>query len=230
MKAYGLDSPLNEAYVHSGGDPSFSLSIIGVVEDFNLESLHKEIKPCFLYLNESCNYISIKLETEHLSESVRQIEKIWSNFTDNPFEYYFIDQHLDSMYKQEELMQKIFTIFSFISIFIASIGLFGIVLFMTEKRTKEIGIRKAIGASRQTIFKLFIYQYLKWIAIAVLIGSPIAWWTTTKWLQQFAYRINFHFGFLLVAFILLLLVTFITVYSRVMHVARQNPVKALRYE
>ena len=148
----------------------------------------------------------------------------------NRCDYFFIDQYFDAMYKKEELMRKIFTIFSAISIFIASIGLFGIMLFMTQQRTKEIGIRKTLGASRNVIFKLFINQYIKWIGLSVLIGAPIAWWATKSWLQQFAYRINFHFGFLLVTFILLLLVTFITVYSRVMHVARQNPVKALRYE
>ena len=231
VNAFGLKDPLSEAYYVSGNEYLGAFKIIGVIEDFNFESLHENIKPCFLYIDGRNNYISIKLKSGNISGAIKQIEKKWNSFTgDSPFEYYFIDQHFDAMYKQEELMRKIFTMFSIISIFIASIGLFGIVLFTTEKRTKEIGIRKVLGASRKTILKLFIYQYLKWIGISIIIGAPVAWWATTRWLQQFAYRISFHFGFILVAFILLLIITFITIYSRVLYVSKQNPVKALRYE
>ena len=230
VKAYGLSDPLKTAYFISGHKRDGAFKIIGVLEDFHFESLHENIKPCFLYVNAQSDYISIKLETENMSEIINQIEKKWNGFTDSPFDYFFIDQQFDVMYKQENLMRKIFTIFTVISIFIAAIGLFGIVLFTTEKRTKEIGIRKVLGASRKTILKLFISQYLIWIVISVVLGVPVAWWTTTKWLQQFAYRISFHFGFILAAIILLLIITLVTIYSRISHVSKQNPVDALRYE
>jgi putative ABC transport system permease protein len=230
VKAYGLNEPLNSAYFVSGNKHYGAFKIIGVVEDFHFESLHENIKPCFLHIDGQSDYISIKLETESISETINQIEKKWNSFTDSPFDYFFIDQQFDALYKQENLMRKIFTIFTVLSIFIASIGLFGIVLFTTEKRTKEIGIRKVLGASRKTILKLFISQYLIWIGISVVLGVPVAWWATTKWLQQFAFRISFHFGFILVAIILLLIITLVTIYSRISHVSKQNPVNALRYE
>ena len=230
VKAYGLSDPLNNAYFVSGNEHYRAFKIIGVVEDFNFESLHENIKPCILYIDGQSDYISIKLETENIPEAIDRIEKKWNSFTDSPFDYFFIDQQFDALYKQEEVLKRMFTIFSILSIFIASIGLFGIVLLMTEKRTKEIGIRKVLGASRKTILKLFIYQYLQWIGISIFIGAPIAWWATTKWLQQFAYRIDFQFWYLLAAFIILLIVTLITVYSRILKVSNQNPVDSLRYE
>ncbi|MBU8891536.1 MAG: ABC transporter permease [Bacteroidales bacterium] len=233
VDVYGLKDPLNEAYFSSGGAQFGSFPVIGVVDNFHFESLHESIKPCFITVAPfgRNRFITIKLNSDDIAGAVKGIKSKWESFVDNKlFEYYFIDQYFDSLYKQEELLQRIFTIFSILSIFIASIGLFGIVLLMTGRRTKEIGIRKVLGASHKTILKLFISQYLQWIGISVIIGAPIAWWATNKWLQQFAYRINFQFWYLLVAFILLIIVTLITVYIRIMKVSKQNPVDALRYE
>ena len=222
VKAYGLSDPLNTGYFISGNKRNGAYKVIGVVEDFHFESLHENIKPCFFYIDGRSDYISIKLEAENIVESVNQIEKKWDTFSDSPFDYFFIDQQFDVLYKQENIMRKIFSVFTVLSIFIASIGLFGIVLFTTEKRTKEIGIRKVLGASRKTILKLFISQYFIWIGISVILGVPVAWWASTKWLQQFAYRINFNFGFILAAIILLLIITLFTIYSRISHVSKQN--------
>lgn len=230
VKAYDLSEPLNSAYFVSGNENLGAFNIIGVVEDFHFESLYENIKPCFLYIDGQSDYISIKLEAENLVESINQIEKKWNSFTDAPISYFFLDQQFDTLYKQENEMRKIFSILTILSILIASIGLFGIVLFTTEQRTKEIGIRKVLGASRKTILKLFISQYLIWIGITVVLGTPVAWWATTKWLQQFAFRISFNYSYILVAIILLLIVTLMTIYSRISYVSRQNPVNALRYE
>ncbi len=233
VDAYGLEDPLNEAYFSSGSAQFGSFPVIGVVDNFNFESLHESIKPCFITVAPfgRNRFITVKINSDDIAGAVKGIKSKWESFVDNkPFEYYFIDQYFDSLYKQEELLQRMVTIFSILSIFIASIGLFGIVLLMTEKRTKEIGIRKVLGASRKIILKLFINQYLQWIGISIFIGAPIAWWATKNWLQQFVYRIDFHFWFLLAAFMLLLFVTLITVYARIMKVLKQNPVDALRYE
>jgi putative ABC transport system permease protein len=137
---------------------------------------------------------------------------------------------LDSKYKAEEKLSKIFSYFTFLAIFIASLGLFGLASFTAEQRTKEIGIRKALGASVSEIILLLSKEFTKWVLVANVIAWPIAYWAMNRWLQNFAYRINVGLGTFVLAALLALVIALLTVGYQAVKAARANPVEALRYE
>jgi putative ABC transport system permease protein len=206
--------------------------ISGVVRDFQSESKHDKIRACIIMYNPNSFWqASVKLSGQNIRKTVASIEKDWSELNpDNLFNYEFIDQHIAGMYKQEEKMYNAFRIFSAIAILIGCLGLYGLVSLMAVQRTKEIGIRKVMGASVPGIVVLFVNQFIWLILIAFVIAAPVAWFAMDKWLQEFAYHISIGPAIFGVAILITLIIAGITISYQSIRAALANPVKSLKTE
>ena len=207
-------------------------TVIGVVRDYHLRSLHHKIMPLYID-NDPSNflYISIKIKPDDIAKTLRFLKKKWSEIAPaQTFDYFFLDESFDLQYRADEKLVAIFSNFTFLSIFIACLGLFGLASFTAEQRTKEIGIRKALGASVSGIILLLSKEFTKWILVANIIAWPIAYLAMNRWLQNFAYRINIGIGTFILAALLALVIALLTVGYQAIKAARANPVEALRYE
>jgi putative ABC transport system permease protein len=216
-----------------GGKHAF-LEIVGVVKDFNFESLHKTIVPfgftSGLFSNKY-NYMIARVATKDYPALLGKIEKSWSAVNPSlPFLYSFLDQDFARNYQKEQLTARIVKFFTFIAILIACMGLFGLAAFAAEQRTKEIGVRKVLGASVSNVALLLTKDFIKPIGIAILIASPIAWYVMHRWLQDFAYRIHIALWMFVVASLLAVLIAAVTVSFQAIKAAIANPVKSLRTE
>ena len=207
-------------------------TIIGVVSDFHIGSLKQEIKPLVLpYLRRLPMYIAIRLHPGNVAEAIAAVEETWKKLAPNqPFSYTFLDQDYARLYNREQQMSHVFQIFSGLAILIACLGLFGLAAFTTQQRTKEIGIRKILGASVSGIVCLLSKDFLKLVLIANIIAWPIAYYAMDQWLQSFAYRINLGIGTFILSSLIALLIALLTVSYQAIKAARANPVEALRYE
>jgi putative ABC transport system permease protein len=211
--------------------------VIGIMGDFNFESMHQQIIPMiFLIPNSSYGgntgfHLSIKLSGSDITGSLAWIEKTWKQYLPEvPFEYTFLDEKFDQLYKTEQQQGSLFTIFSGIAIFIACLGLFGLSAFTITQRIKEIGVRKVLGASTTSIVQLLSTDFLKLVAIAAGIAFPIAWYAMHTWLGDFAYRISIQWWVFLTAGFLAAAIALITISFQAIRAALANPVKALRSE
>ena len=210
--------------------------VIGVIKDYHYESLHQEIRPQALFLisgyyNRNESYISARLNTENISETIGYIEDKWKTFAPQmPFEYSFLDQDYDNLYMNERQTRKLFSVFSFLAIFIACLGLFGLASFIADQKTKEIGIRKVLGASVAKIVKNLNKSFLKWVLIANLIAWPVAWFAMNRWLENFAYRIVLSWWIFVLAAVLAVFIALLTVSLQTVKAALKNPIDSLRYE
>jgi len=229
VKSIGWKKPLGQKFpiwpVKEG-------QVVGVVKDFNFLSLHRKIEPVALWLQPGeINYLSVKLKPENTYETLNFIENTMKKFSANyPFEYYFLDDSFNNMYEEEQKLGSIFGYVSVLAIFIACLGLFGLVSFTIEKRTKEIGIRKALGASITNIVFLFSKEFIKLVIIANIVAWPIAYYAMSTWLQNFEYRIHIGFMIFIVAALYAFAIVILTVGSQTMKIALANPVDSLRYE
>ncbi len=208
-------------------------TIIGVVRDFHIESLHKEIGPFFIENNPSDfhRYMLIKIMSGNLPATMKFLRKKWAEiFPQLPFDFSFLDETFDRQYRSDEKIQAIFSNFGVLAIFISCLGLFGLASFTAEQRTKEIGIRKALGASISGIILMLSKEFTKWVLVANIIAWPIAYVAMNQWLQNFAYRINIGLGTFVLAGVLALIIALLTVGYQAVRAARVNPVEALRYE
>jgi len=209
-------------------------TIRGVVKDYHYESLHNEIKPLALGLMNGKShpqYLSVRISGEQMDETLAYIRMAWRKFVkEEPFDYYFLDSHLDALYNEEETTAHIFTIFTFLAIFIAVLGIFGLASHTAEQRTREIGIRKAMGASIPTITLMLSAQFSKWAIWANLIAFPVAYLGMKLWLGKFPYHINIEAWLFFLAAILALVIALGTTICQVIRLARANPVEALQYE
>ena len=218
------------------GDPGnkFSFRVIGVVKDFHFLSLHDKIEPYIIYLSKNnLRSLSIKIKPGNLNESITQISNKWSEMEPNfPFDYSFLDETFDALYKSEERMGKLFIYFSIIAIFIACLGLFGLASYTAEQRTKEIGIRKTFGATTPSISFLLTRDFTKWILLANIIAWPAAYYFLGLWLENFAFRINItdQWHVFLLSAVISFAVAILTVSLQAIKVAHSNPVDALKYE
>jgi len=237
VKKFGWNSA-EEAIGKSIGSPA-SLApivyeyrkIIGVVKDFHFKSLHNEIEPLLMYMRPNLYYVSIKIKPDNIGQTVKSIEKRWKAFSPNiPFEYFFLDDNFNKLYFAEQRTQIIFSSFAFLAIFIASLGLFGMASFTTEQRTKEIGVRKVMGASVTNIVILLSKELTKWVLIANIVAYPIGYWAMKQWLQNFNYHIDLGIGLFFGATIIALLIATLTVSFQAIKAATSNPVNALKYE
>jgi len=206
--------------------------VIGVVKDFHFLSLHQEMQPLTIHLTENwMSYLSLKISTENIPRTIGFLKESWQKFSPNhPFDYFFLDGDFEKMYRSEMRLGKIFASFTALAIFIACLGLFGLASFTSEQRTKEIGVRKVLGASVSNIVILLSKDFSKWVFVASLIAWPVAYYAMSRWLQSFAYRISVGIWIFLLATILALLVAMATVSFKAIKAALANPVEALRYE
>ncbi len=211
---------------------SSSGRVIGVVKDFNYRSLRRKTAPMAInVLPGMFQYISIKIRPENMRDTINFLENKWLATNPGfPFEYYFYDQEFDKLYKTDLKLETLFKYFTFLAIFIACLGLFGLASFMTQQRTKEIGIRKVLGASVSGIVVLLSKEFTKWVLLANILAWPIAWIAMNSWLQNFAYRIDVGWMTFLLAGLSALLVAFLTVSFQAIKAAVANPINSLRHE
>jgi putative ABC transport system permease protein len=231
VKRIGWKSP-EEAIGKGFGYGQRNGQIIGVVKDFHFESLHQEISPIVMYLSRSdLAQISIRIGPENIPQTMAFLKGIWAEMRPNyPFSYYFIDEHFDQLYKSEEKLGRIFSYFAFLSILIGCLGLFGLASYSAEKRTKEIGIRKVLGASVTGITFLLSKEFTKWVLLANVIAWPAAYLIMSRWLQNFAYRSGIGLGTFLLAGGLAWAIAFLTVGYQAIKASLADPVNALKYE
>jgi len=206
--------------------------VIGVVADYHQKSLRYPVEPTVLRpVYGTYNPVSIKVNPQNLSATIAAIKKKYDEFfAGNLFDYYFLDEKFNEQYKNDQLFGKVFSIFSGFAIFIACLGLLGLSLFSTMQRTKEIGVRKVLGASVINIVALLSKDFIKLVIIAFVIASPVAWWIMHNWLQDFAYRINISWWIFLGAGILAIAIALATISFQAIKAAIANPVKSLRTE
>jgi putative ABC transport system permease protein len=205
--------------------------ILGVVKNFNFNSLRQAVTPLALFLGEERQSIALRLKSGNLKSLIAQIEARWKAIAPaQPFAYSFMDDDFNSIYQAEQRVGKIALTFSVLAILIACLGLFGLVTYAAEQRTKEIGIRKVLGASVSNIVQLLSKDFLKLVGIAAAIAFPLAWWGMHRWLQDFAYRITISWWIFLVAGAIALLIALLTVSFQAIKAALANPVKNLRTE
>ncbi len=204
---------------------------IGIVEDFIFASQKDAIKPLWIVFDDKESNISIKISSIGVPETLKQIEEVWYSMTTNfPFEYKFVDDLFDAKYKNEERLTKLLGYFAIFSIFIACLGLFGLISLMAEQRTKEIGVRKANGANIRNIILLFSKEYIQLVLISGIIAIPLSYYILSKWLQNFAYATKLSWWIFGVSIIIAVIVSSLSVFYRAYKAASQNPVDALRYE
>lgn len=207
------------------------LEVIGVVKNYHHTGLQHAIDPIIFYPQNNSAYFSLRLSTTQLQNNIAALEKIFkSNFPNNPFEYFFADENFNKQYVTEQQYSRLFTTACLWAILIACLGLFGLATYTVESRTKEIGVRKVLGASVFNITKLLSTDFLKLVAISFVIASPIAWFVMDKWLEDFAYRIDISWGVFAVAGFIAILIALLTVSSQAIKAAIANPVKSLRTE
>ncbi len=209
---------------------NFVYTVIGVVKDFHFKSLHETITPLLMVLMPESGFI-IKIKTTDVAGVLSSIKQQWDSFnTDEPFTYAFMDDLYIKTYAAEQKTGTILNIFAVLTIFVACLGLFGLATYTAEQRTKEIGIRKVLGASVKQVTTMLSKEFLKLVLIACLIAFPLAWWVMSKWLQDFAYRININWYIFLIAGIVALSIALLTVSFQAIKAAIANPVKSLRSE
>lgn len=206
--------------------------IKAVVKDFNFASLHENIAPIVIFPDYSWfGKVLIKVSGNHVKQSIEGINQSWRSFYPNmPFEYHFLDQEFDELYASEQRTGSILNIFTIITILISCLGLFGLAVYTAKQRVKEIGIRKVLGASVASILTLVATDFLKLVLVAIVIASPIAWYMMTKWLQDFAYRVQIQWWLFAQAALVTLFIALITVGFQSARAALSNPVKSLRSE
>jgi putative ABC transport system permease protein len=231
----GWKNPLGKKIIIRGEVPTH-FTVIGVIDDYHYESLHHEVRPMGIFLADGYfkrtqNYISLRLNTLNLPQTISHIRETWEKFApQKPFEYSFLDEDYESLYMNEAQTRKLFSIFSFLAIFIACLGLFGLASFSAQRRIREIGIRKTLGASVTNIILILNQEFLKWVVIANLVAWPIAYYLTNSWLQNFAYRINLGWWVFVSGAIAALVIAIITVSFQSVKTALINPSQAIRYE
>ena len=209
-----------------------TLTVIGVVKDYHHQGLQKAIDPMIFLLRLNMRrFYSLKVETASLQPLMGKISKTWNKyFPSDPINYFFLDDSFNRQYKSDRLFGKVFAVFAFLAILIACFGLLGLSAYNVIQRTKEIGIRKVLGASVRSILLLLSTDFLKLIVIALLLAIPICWFAMNTWLQDFAYRISIEWWVFALAGVLAVLIAFFTISMQVMKAVAKNPVKSLRTE
>jgi putative ABC transport system permease protein len=231
-KFLGYSNPLNKI-LYRGYD-NFNLKpfrIIGIIKDFNFNSLRENVTPVVLFLGKNNGNLGIRVNTANLPALLSAIENKWKALAPAAkINYSFMDADFDASYRAEQRMGKIFIIFTSLAIIIACLGLFGLSAYAAEQRTKEIGIRKVLGANISTIVRMLSADFIKLVFIAILIATPVAWWAMNKWLQDFAYRTSLQWWTLAIAGFAAILIAFITISFQSIKAALSNPVNSLRSE
>ncbi len=239
VRALGIESPvgatLNSTRNVNNEQVTINFTVIGVAENFNFESLRTDITPLAILSSESAlgfeNFLTVRLAGPGFNETIEQIENLWAGMLpDRPFSYTFLDSDLEKMYESERVSAKIFAVFSVLAIIIACVGLFGLAAYTAYQRTKEIGVRKVLGASVPNIVLLLSKDFARLVGWAFLIAAPIAYLVMENWLQNFAFRIELGITIFLISGLIALLVALLTVSFQAISAAVTNPVNSLRSE
>lgn len=205
--------------------------IIGVTKDYHFESLHQRMSALAMVLANRFNWLSISLAGRNVPAAVDHVGSVWKKqFPDRPFDYQFLDDRFDRLYAREQTQQRLFGVFAGLAILISCLGLFGLSMFIAEQRTKEIGIRKVLGATVPSLVALLSRDLLKLVLIALLIASPVAWYAMSQWLDGFAYRTSIGLGVFVLTGTLAILIALLTISFQSVKAALRNPVKSLRSE
>jgi putative ABC transport system permease protein len=206
--------------------------VVGVVKDFNFTSLHNPIGPMLIFLNRdfSRDYM-IRINGNNAKQTLAGLESVWKQrIPERPFSYHFLDEDYNKLYLSEQKISELFGVASALAIVLACLGLFGLAAFTTVQRTKEIGIRRVLGANISSITLLIAKNFLQLIGIAILIAIPLAWWAGNKWLQDFAYRIPVQAYIFIIVALITVLLALCTVSYHSVKASLMNPVKSLRSE
>ncbi|GGH04641.1 ABC transporter permease [Mucilaginibacter phyllosphaerae] len=235
VQEYGFgtaQNAINKKLYNKYQDNTSTFTIIGVVKDFHYEDLHLPVTPYGFFLNTSgFNYMVIHAKPGNMAAVLKTIETSWKKYdTSDPFDYSFLDEDFNKNYKADTRLAAIVSYFTVVAIVISCLGLFGLAAFSAEQRTKEIGVRKVLGASVKTIVSLLSIDFLKLIVASIVVASPIAWWLMNKWLQGFSYRREIDWTIFALTGGIAILIGLITICSQALKAALANPVKSLRSE
>ena len=215
-------------------DSPYVYTVVGVVKDFHFQTLHQAIAPLIISNSARQRDVTgvtpVRIKGDEFKSVIKAIEKTWKSFVPQPFHYNFLDQTLAEQYKAEETMQRIFTVFSVLAIFIACIGLLGLAAYATQQRIREISIRKILGASSGSIIGMLSKDFLRLVTLSAFIAFPLAWWAMHSWLQGFAYRVGLSWWVFLLAWLIAILITLATISFQAIKAAMANPIKTLRSE
>jgi putative ABC transport system permease protein len=235
IKNFGITDFRSTRFIESGDSGKVEyLPILGVVKNFNFESLRNPIGPyIFKFQNEGMmwGYLSVRLSAVNYAKTIADIEAKWKEFTaNNPLQYYFLDEDFEKMYIQEKQNAQMAVIFAVLAIFIAALGLFGLTSFTVEQRTKEIGVRKAMGSSIAGIYIEISKEIVILVSISALIAWPVSYYYAGRWLENFYYRINPGAFSFIAGLTIALGIAVMTISYRVIKAARVNPAQSLKYE
>ena len=236
LKKLGIKDPLDTRLIQPGKeDERHYIPIVGVTKDYHFESLEKKIgtyglmfKPLDMGWG---GYYTIRLNAGDIKGTISKIEDVWDEMADDyPMNYFFLDERFNQLYQEEQRTSKISFIFTFLSIFIASLGLIGLISYTSEQRTKEIGIRKIMGASVASIIMRLSWETVKYILIATLLGWALSWFVMSRWLEDFAYRINLNPWYFMLATFVIFVIAIVTISFQAFRASVRNPAESLRYE
>ncbi len=232
----GVDDLLNKRIEMWVGDRNEWFHIIGIVKDFHYESFHEPVKPLeMVLLHGTCqwpeSFVSVRIHTSNVRETMAHIRKTWQEIMPGtPFEFSFLDKIYNDQYRNEERTGRIFTIFTLFALFVACLGLLGLASFAAEQRTKEIGIRKILGASVPGIILMMSREFIRWVLLANIIAWPIAYYTMHRWLQSFAYRSDMGWLVFILSGLIAMAIALLAVSFQAIKAATANPADSLRYE
>jgi putative ABC transport system permease protein len=213
-----------------------NLTIIGIIDNFHFESLHRDVRSMGYLLPEAIDstrkpYLLVKIRSQVTSEVLSNLRKTWDSMSGGlPFEFTFLDDKVNNLYQNDNRAGRIVTLFSCLAIFVSCLGLFGLAAYVAEQRTKEIGVRKVLGAPLSNIMWLLTGQFIKWVIIANLIAWPVGYWIMNRWLQGFAFRASLSIWIFLLSGLAALSIAALTVSSQVIKAALANPAESLKYE
>ncbi|MFC2132709.1 ABC transporter permease, partial [Bacteroidota bacterium] len=228
IEMMGIEDPIGKTFI-TGPD---SGKIIGITENYHYAPLKKDIRPLMLRMNSAFyRYLVIKLSPDNQTSTIEYLETIFNKYSpDNVFEATYFEDDYDRLYRSENRLNKLFTFFTILAIFISCLGLYGLASFMAENKTKEIGIRKALGSSVGAIIKMLNLDFIKWVVFAIFIGSPLAWLFMNKWLQNFVYHTKIFWWLFPITGLLVITIAIITTSYQAYKAATRNPVDSLRHE
>jgi putative ABC transport system permease protein len=232
MDMLGWSGFENNKFVEPDPDGPFqSLNVIGIIDDFNFLTLKKEVEPLMIHLADWGNLMPVRLTAGNINDKIKEIERAWNDAAPGePFDYTFLDENFNSMFRTEQLMGKIFLVFTSLTIFIACLGLFGLATFIAEQRSKEIGIRKAMGASVTSVVFLLSREFTKLVFVAFLLAIPAVIYLMNWWLDNFAYKTDIGILSFVIGGLAALTISWLTVSYQSFRAAMANPTNALRYE
>ena len=231
VKDLGWDQPLEEKLLDFTGSTALAMEVVGVMKDFNFEGLKVKVRPLVLQLAQEGDILYLRFSNVDPADIIQFVEKQWKELAPGePARFSFLDENFDALFRTEQRLTKVFTVFTVTAIFIACLGLFGLAAFTTEQRTKEIGVRKVLGASALQITYLVSKDFARLVTVAFLLAIFPAYYFMDQWLQDFANRVQLSVWLFMVPGVCAIMIAWITVSYQSYKASKTNPVDSLRYE